>query len=375
MDQHLENTGGTLKKFWTTLSGWNDIMHFGKVFFFILRKPFRHTIQIYKTIEAEDSFKFFVQSFIIFTIITSLFTAFRGNDILKSILLMLNQLFFLTLSTLLYYFLFSKMSETKRSFNEFLTLYSLYMGFILPFFAIGSLLNWQVVLMITDPALRYSSPNPVKALSVILGSFSFVGFGFYYCVRITRYFWNINIGQILLGMGLVFILLTPLQRLWLQGQCSLGITPDFEFNSLAHRKGTLEILGCAEINCRKCLITGKWKYSEHSIIRREQQLIANFIDVKAIENEISIRKAAKLEFQEDGHFIYEYRDTSPFFKQNSSLWFVSEDGKQIYFDNYAFDILSLSKDSVVLSFEINNQNSLSKLRDTITLESLKINLP
>jgi len=75
-----KNTINTLQEFWMTLSGWNDIRKFGTLFFFILRKPIKHTIQVFKNIEAQDSFKFFVQSFVIFTIITSLFTAFRGND-------------------------------------------------------------------------------------------------------------------------------------------------------------------------------------------------------------------------------------------------------------------------------------------------------
>lgn len=353
-----------------TLSGWNDIRKFGTLFFFILRKPVTHTIQVFKKIEPRDSFKFFVQSFVIFTIITSLFTAFRGNDILKSILQMLNQIFSLTLSTLLYFLIFNSISKIKRNFTEFLVLYSLYMGFILPFFAIGSYLNWQLLLMGNDPTLKLAGPNPIKFILIILGDLIFTGFGIYYSYRIIRYLWNIHFGLIFLGMGLVFALLTPVQMLWIQMQCKVGITPDFEFNNPAHRKATLSLLGCTDISCRSCLLVGQWKYADLTIEKYSQLLRNKNVTNEEFARNTAMVKSRVMNFREDGRFIVQYIDKDLIPQQNSATWFFSEDGKKIFFDETGYEIIILSKDFVSLKYETLTPGLLYITYDTMYLRPI-----
>ena len=374
-----KNTINTLQEFWMTLSGWNDIKKFGKMFFFILRKPISHTIQVFKNIEAQDSFKFFVQSFVIFTIITSLFTAFRGNDILKSILQMLNQIFFLTLATMLYFLIFNSISKIKKSFTDFLVLYSLYMGFILPFFAIGTYLNWQLLLLGQDPTPRSVGPNPFKFILIILGDFVFTGFGIYYSYRIIRYFWNINFGQIFLGMGLVFALLTPVQMLWIKLQCKIGITPDFEFNNPAHRKATLSILGCTNVSCNKCLLIGEWKYTDNSIRQKRKQVftrnwienkqIISYINEGTIDKEMEYYKKYRMIFEEN-RLIQVKMDSTGITRTSSSSWFIADDGNYLFFDNTVYQIIDLKEDAVILSFE-NTNSDRSKFSDTIYIEPVR----
>ena len=374
-----KNTIHTLQEFWMSLSGWDDIKKFGSLFFFILRKPISHTIQVFKNIEARDSFKFFVQSFVIFTIITSLFTAFRGNDILKNILQILNQIFFLTLATLLYFLIFNRISKIKRSFTDFLVLYSLYMGFILPFFAIGVYLNWQLLLIGQDPTPGSIGSHPFKFILTFLGDFIFNGFGIYYSYRIIRYFWNIHFGLIFLGMGLVFALLAPVQFLWIKWQCKLGITPEFEFNSMEHRKATYEILGCEDISCKKCLLIGEWKLTDKSIQKLskeiydreffEKKFLAN-IDNAAVDKEIKLAKSSHFYFEEDRFTLLTKIDSSGYVPQYNTFWFISDNGENIFFNYHGYQLIKLEKDSLIVSIEKIFRNSYIYM-DTISYEFVK----
>lgn len=368
-----KNTIHTLQEFWMSLSGWEDIRKFGSLFFFILRKPISHTIQVFKNIEARDSFKFFVQSFVIFTIITSLFTAFRGNDILKNILQILNQIFFLTLATLLYFLIFNRISKIKRSFTDFLVLYSLYMGFILPFFAIGVYLNWQLLLIGQDPTPGSIGSHPFKFILTFLGDFIFNGFGIYYSYRIIRYFWNIHFGLIFLGMGLVFALLSPVQFLWIKWQCKLGITPEFEFNSMEHRKATYAYLGCEDISCKKCLLIGEWKLTDTSTQKIMTNIIKNkFIESylmlpdEAVEKETNKLKRMRVTFEES-RCTSKVVDSTGLDINTPSLWYISEDGKYIFFDNTSFELITLKKDSLIISIYKMRPNNLTYI-DTLSFE-------
>lgn len=373
-----QNTISALKQFWITFSGWNEIRSFSKLYFHILKNPFRHTIEVFKKIEPRDCFTFFTQSTIIFTIITSIVMAFRGNDILKSIVLMANQLLFLTLSTLLYYVIFNFISKSKKNFTEFLSLYTLYMGFILPFFAIGLFLQWQIALMITDPINKHSGPNPLKAILIFLGTTGAVGFSIYYSTRVIKYYWNISFGWIAFGLAIVFFLLSPLQKIVTQWQCKLGITPEFEFNSLAHRKATYESLGCEDISCKKCLLIGEWEITNSGILKIKERIykreliknkgIFSFIDNEAIDKEINIIKRDRYLFDET-EFTSKSIDTSGNYINSSTPWFISDDGKKIFFNNSYYPLLSLKKDTILLG-TISILPDNSTYNDTISLQQV-----
>jgi hypothetical protein len=250
------------------------------------------------------------------------------------------------------------------------------MGFILPFFALGFLLNWQVILFITDPEIGKTAPNPAIFIPTLLGALGLSFFGLYYSTRIIRYFWNIHYLLIIFGLIIVFIALTPLQRTWIQLQCKMGIIPEFEFNNLEHRKATYEILGCEDVACKKCLLIGVWKYTDSSIQKErehiyknkliESNLVPSNINDDTIEKAINKLKGSRIEFNET-HFTLKYDDSLALAPNTSTPWYLSDDGKNIFVNNTRFQLIDLKKDFVILSFEASRSDN-SKYNDTFSLE-------
>lgn len=341
----------SLRLLWKTISGWDELKQFLRIYLSILRRPIKNTIELHKQIPAADAFKFFVQSFVFFTLIVSLFTVFRGNDVLKGILLMLNQIVFLTLATALYYLFFRWFSGKKKNFTEFLSLYTLYMGFIMPFFAFGSYLNWNVILMVFDPAYRISPPSPLKAISLLLSDFLFIGFAVYYSTKIHRYFWGVSTGIVVIVLVIVFILLSPLQRYWMKAQCKMGIVPEFAFTNLAHRRATYAILGCENVDCQKCLIPGVWYWSKESA------------------DKIGRDSTEQLNFTENGYFRANVAGTPEHqASTTTSRWFINDDGKEIFFFGDSFELLELSTSTMKLVIQPISKDGLLQRSDTLILE-------
>ena len=357
----------SVRELWFTISGWHDIKSFTRIYFRILRNPIRNTIGVYNTIDQKGAFQFFVQSFVIFTIITSLFTAFKGNDILKSIMLMINQMVFLTLSVFLYYIIFRKISKANNTFSDFLTMYTLYMGFALPIFAFGSYLNWQVILMVFDPAYRLHPPGPSRVFGLLIADLTVIGLAMYYTAKINHYFWEVSYGRIILVFLAVFVLLTPFQRAWLIMQCRMGIVPEFEFNNLAHRRATYSMLGCDDIACNACLIPGAWRLSDYSVDLTRRTLESNRIPYETIIKRVAERKNIKLVFDENKWFTYSVVQDGVINNQYRTPWFISDDGKNILFDKTVFDVLALNKDSMWLRTEKTDPNNNLTYYDTVTI--------
>lgn len=196
-----------------------------------------------------------------------------------------------------------------------------------------------------------------------------------------KYFWNIRFGWIALGMAIVFFILSPLQQKWIQWQCKLGITPEFEFNSLEHRKATYEYLGCDDISCKKCLLIGEWEITDDGIQKLRKQIfyrefliqkgIISFIDDDAIDKEVNILKRNRYVFDETW-FTLKSIDTSGFSKNTSSTWFISDDGKNLYFSDNSYQLLGLKKDAVILGTKSIMPNN-STYKDTISLRLVKKN--
>jgi len=357
----------SVRELWFTISGWHDIKSFARTYFRILRNPIRNTIGVYNTIDQKGAFQFFVQSFVIFTIITSLFTAFKGNDILKSIMLMINQMVFLTLTVFLYFIIFRKISKTNNTFSNFLTMYTLYMGFALPIFAFGSYLNWQVILMTFDPAYRLHAPSPSRVFGLVIADLTVIGFAMYYTAKINHYFWEVSYGRIVLVFLAVFVLLTPFQRAWLMMQCKMGIVPEFEFNNLAHRKATYEILGCDDAECNKCLVSGNWRFSDNTVDVTRKYLESVFAPYDTIAKRLATKKSARLAFDEDKWFTYTEMNEGLINLQYRTSWFLSDDGKNIYFDNNLFEVLALNQDSMWLRYGRTNPPGNLIYYDTLTI--------
>jgi len=180
-------------------------------------------------------------------------------------------------------------------------------------------------------------------------------------------------------MATVFVLLSPLQKLAIQLQCKLGITPEFEFNSLEHRKATYAFIGCEDISCKKCLLIGEWKYTEKSIQILSKEIydqeffdkkIFAYMDNEAMDKKIKRLKSIHMFFEDTRFTLLTKKDSSGYEPEYNSYWFISDNGEYIFFEKHGYQLLKLEKDSLIVSIEKTNPNSF-KYIDTISLELVR----
>ena len=333
-------TVATLRQFWNTITGWKDIKAFWTLYFYLLRNPVRNSVALAQRWQPQEAFSFFVQSFVIFTSIVSLFSAFKGNDILKSILGMVSQVVFMTLAVFGYYFLFNALSATKKAFSEFLKFYTVYMGFAFPVFAVALYLNWKTLYTLLGPDGKTPFPALYYFFTMVIVSV----FSIWFTARMSKEFWQLSYWKINAVIITVFILVLPLQRLWIQVQCKLGITPEYEGTTLAQRKAIFAVMGCEDTECKKCLLPGVWKYSPGTI----QGFIAKEPDQEA---SLLLKAKTRLLFDENGRMRYYQANGDDLIKDYNTPWFFSDDNKQLFFNNKAFDVISLAPDTMVLRTE------------------------